>query len=88
MAFLMKAIDTNCSSQIDLTEFIVACEKMKNVFTKSHFEQAFAYFDIDHSGAISFQEIAFFLQDSRNSEETIKKIFQQVDENGDGTISR
>jgi calcium-dependent protein kinase len=54
MSLLMRVIDTNSSGFIDLTEFIVACLKMKDVVTRSHFEQAFAYFDIDHSGNISF----------------------------------
>ncbi len=67
MSLLMRVIDTNSSGFIDLTEFIVACLKMKDVVTKSHFEQAFAYFDIDHSGSISFEEIAFFLGDASNN---------------------
>lgn len=54
MSLLMRVIDTNSSGYIDLTEFIVACLKTKNVITKSHFEQAFSYFDIDHSGSISY----------------------------------
>jgi Ca2+-binding EF-hand superfamily protein len=66
----------------------VACLKVRDVVTKRHFEQAFAYFDMDHSGSISYEEIAFFLGDARNSEEKIKKIFRQVDENGDGVISK
>lgn len=88
MSLLMRVIDTNSSGYIDLTEFIVACLKMKDVITRSHFEQAFAYFDIDHSGSISFEEIAFFLGDTSNNEEIIKKIFQEVDENSDGVISK
>ncbi len=44
-----------------MTEFIVAGLKSKTFFTKEHFEQAFTYFDIDHSGVISYEEIAFFL---------------------------
>lgn len=54
MSLLMRVIDTNSSGYIDLTEFIVACLKTKNVITKSHFEQAFSYFDMDHSGSISY----------------------------------
>ena len=37
MNLLMRVIDTNSSGYIDLTEFIVACLKMKNVITKNHF---------------------------------------------------
>jgi len=35
--------------------------------TQHHFEQAFQYFDIDHSGAITFEEIAHFLEDTKES---------------------
>jgi calcium-dependent protein kinase len=76
MSLLMRVIDTNSSGYIDLTEFIVAGLKLKDFFSKEHFEQAFSYFDIDHSGSISYDEIAFFLDDSSHSEESIKKIFQ------------
>ena len=89
MNLLARLIDTNSSGEIDLTEFIVASLKSKNVINKNHFEQAFAYFDMDHSGAISYEEIAFFLEDAKNnSNEIIKKIFKEVDENSDGVISR
>ena len=50
----MRMIDTNDSGYIDLTEFIVAGLKIKDFFTEKHFEQAFMYFDIDHSGEISY----------------------------------
>lgn len=61
MSLLMRVIDTNGSGYIDLTQFIVAGLKLKDNFTKEHFQQAFAYFDIDHSGFISYDQIAFFL---------------------------
>lgn len=32
-----------------------------------HFEQAFAYFDIDHSGVITYDEISSFLDDKKSS---------------------
>ena len=88
MSLLMRVIDTNSSGYIDLTEFIVASLKTRSVMTRSHFEQAFSYFDIDHSGSISYEEIAFFLDDASNSQEVIKKIFQEVDQNSDGVISK
>ena len=50
VSLLMRMIDTNNSGYIDLTEFIVAGLKIKDFFTEEHFNQAFTYFDIDHSG--------------------------------------
>jgi Ca2+-binding EF-hand superfamily protein len=51
---LMRLIDTNGSGHIDYTEFLVAGIDHKKSLTEHHFEQAFQYFDIDHSGAITF----------------------------------
>ena len=84
----MRIIDTNGSGHIDYTQFLVAGIDPKKCLTQHHFEQAFQYFDIDHSGAITFEEIAHFLEDTKESQESIKKIFQQVDENNDGNISK
>ena len=55
--------------------------------TEKHFEQAFAYFDIDNNGEITFEEVGEFLGDELDHEE-IKELFNQVDKNGDGTISK
>ena len=60
--FLMRMIDTNGSGEIDFTEFIVAGLEPGDL-SVNHFEQAFAYFDIDHSGMITYDEIAAFLED-------------------------
>jgi calcium-dependent protein kinase len=51
-------------------------------------ENAFSYFDIDHSGYITIEEIKQFLNDSADTTESIRKLFMQVDVNGDGRISR
>ena len=64
--FLMRVIDTNGSGEIDYTEFIVAGLEPGEL-SQTHFEQAFAYFDIDHSGMITYDEIAAFLEDRENS---------------------
>jgi calcium-dependent protein kinase len=85
--FLVRIIDTNGSGEIDYTEFIVAALE-PNQLTSTHFEQAFSYFDIDHSGVITYEEIVSFLEDRKQSEEDIRKIFKDLDENHDGEISK
>jgi calcium-dependent protein kinase len=50
----MRIIDTNGSGLIDYTEFLVAAIDPKTALNEFHFEQAFQYFDIDHSGVITF----------------------------------
>ena len=60
----------------------------RTALNEFHFEQAFQYFDIDHSGVITFEEIVHFLEDTKESEESIKRIFREVYENNDGHISK
>ena len=83
----MRVIDTNGSGQIDFTEFIVAALEPE-ALTAKHFEQAFSYFDIDHSGSITYDEIATFLENKESSQEQIRRIFKEVDENSDELISK
>ena len=45
----------NNSGQIDYTEFLVAAFDFEKGVNSKHFEQAFAYFDIDNSGEITFE---------------------------------
>ena len=52
---ILDYIDTNCSGEIDYTEFMVAAIDFKKKVSKEHLEQAFSYFDIDNSGAITFE---------------------------------
>lgn len=59
---IIEYVDTNCSGEIDYTEFLVAAIDFEKKVTEKHFEQAFAYFDIDNSGEITFQEVARFLE--------------------------
>ncbi len=82
---IMKIVDINSSGTIDYTEFLVAGINMDETLTKKHLERAFSYFDIDHSGFITFEEIQEFLVD--DTDEVIK-IFKEIDENGDGEISQ
>ena len=84
---IIDFVDTNCSGDIDYTEFLVAAIDFDTKVTEKHFEQAFAYFDIDNSGEITFEEVAAFLESDLDHEE-IKNLFSQVDKNGDGTISK
>jgi Ca2+-binding EF-hand superfamily protein len=43
----------------------VAAIDPKTALNEFHFEQAFQYFDIDHSGMIKFEEIVYFLEDTK-----------------------
>lgn len=43
---------------------------------------------MDHSGFITYDEIASFLENKQHSQEEICKIFKEIDENHDGKISQ
>lgn len=55
---------------------------------RKQLEAAFSYLDCDHSGYLTIEEVQTFLDGSSQSEEEIRQIFSQVDENGDGRISK
>jgi Ca2+-binding EF-hand superfamily protein len=42
---------------------VVVATNFKDNIKQEHFEQAFSYFDIDRSGAITFEEICQFLDE-------------------------
>ena len=85
-------IDTDFNGFIESEEFIRACIN-PNMFTKpSYLQSAFKYFDLDGDGNISVNEVeAKFYQTSKNKNENtkalLKKMFDQIDINGDGFIS-
>lgn len=55
---------------------------------EKHYEQAFAYFDIDNSGEITFEEVSKFLESEVATQDEMRELFKQVDKNGDGVISK
>ena len=64
---------------------MVAAIDLDKKIGKELLQQAFAYFDIDNSGAITFEEVSQFLEEDG---EYIREVFKAVDENGDGLISK
>jgi Ca2+-binding EF-hand superfamily protein len=66
---------------------LISALNPKIALKTEHYEKAFDYFDIDHSGGISYEEVAKFLE-GQESQEAIKDIFCEIDINGDGNISR
>lgn len=85
---ILKIIDMNNSGKIDFTEFIVAASNEEKLLNMNKLENAFTYFDIDHSGYISIEEIKVFLNEQQDTNESVKRLFDMVDVNKDGKISR
>ena len=83
----MRLIDLDGSGQIEYTQFLISALNPRKFLNESHYARAFDYFDIDHSGDISYEQVAKFLE-GQQSQAAIQKIFKDIDVNGDGTLSR
>jgi calcium-dependent protein kinase len=90
---IFKNIDTDHNGFIEYEEFIRAAID-KEYFLKENFlRYAFNYFDRDGSGLITMDEVMklFYNSDlnkkNREAYEQLKQSFEQIDINGDGTLS-
>lgn len=85
---ILQLVDTNGSGHIDFTEFLVAASNEEKMLQEQRLQNAFNYLDADHSGYITIEEVKAFLDGTNETNDEIKKIFDEVDENGDGHISK
>ena len=90
---IFNNIDTDHNGYIEYEEFIRAAVNPKIFISRNYLKFAFSYFDKDGSGDISFDEVKQrFMQNQENSnneaiEQLLKKNFDQIDINKDGTLS-
>ena len=89
--YIFKNIDTDNNGMLESEEFIRACIN-PNIFTSHNYlKVAFDYFDRDGDGTISISEVEekFFqgTKQTPKTKEKLKKMFNQIDVNKDGTIS-
>ena len=89
---IFKNIDNDHNGYIEHEEFIRAAINPTVFLKDNYLKFAFNYFDIDRSGGISLVEITKkFTQNTRNRsnkiEKDLKKIFEKIDINNDGTLS-
>ena len=87
---IMTLIDQDKSGQISIEEFLRATVSYENLVTEKNLKYAFDYFDKDHSGSLSPDEIREVLGLSDMSEKTdkiLQDIINEIDLNGDGQIS-
>jgi calcium-dependent protein kinase len=54
LLMIMRMMDLDGSGKIEYTEFLIAAMNPKSYLKREHYERAFEYFDIDHSGDISY----------------------------------
>ncbi|XP_051210560.1 calcium-dependent protein kinase 1 [Lolium perenne] len=85
---LMEAADVDGNGTIDYGEFISATMHMNRLEKEDHIFKAFEYFDKDHSGYITVDELEEALKKyDMGDEATIKDIIAEVDTDHDGKIN-
>ncbi|CAM0953512.1 unnamed protein product [Alopecurus aequalis] len=85
---LMEAADVDGNGTIDYVEFISATMHMNRLEKEDHIFKAFEYFDKDHSGYITVDELEEALKKyDMGDEATIKEIIAEVDTDHDGRIN-
>ncbi|MCD9560253.1 Calcium-dependent protein kinase 17 [Datura stramonium] len=85
---LMEAADADGNGTIDYEEFITATMHMNKMDREEHLYTAFQYFDKDHSGYISREELEQALREfGMNDENDLKEIISEVDTDHDGRIN-
>ena len=82
---IIKEIDTDKSSKIEYNELLAACLEQKVYLREENLLRAFMMLDFDGSGKISKAEIKRAL-DGDIDNETLDKIIEDFDLNGDGEI--
>ena len=82
---IIKQIDTDKSSKIEYNEFLTACLEQKVYLREENLLSSFMMLDYDGSGKISKSEIKKALNGDIDNE-TLEKIIQEFDLNGDGEI--
>ncbi|GAB2230543.1 hypothetical protein Droror1_Dr00014813 [Drosera rotundifolia] len=85
---LMEAADVDGDGSIDYIEFITATMHRYRLETEEHLYKAFQYFDTDHSGFITRDELESAMREyGIADDDTIKEIISEVDSDNDGKIS-
>ncbi|KAL3522000.1 hypothetical protein ACH5RR_014834 [Cinchona calisaya] len=85
---LMEAADVDGNGTIDYIEFITATMHRHRLERDEHLYKAFQYFDKDHSGFITRDELESAMKDyGMGDEDTIKEIISEVDTDNDGRIN-
>ena len=87
---IYKNIDMDNNGYIEYEEFVRAAVSKEKFLSENVLRYAFRYFDKDNSGEITFDEIEEVFKESISDKdkvhESLKKIINEVDTNGDGVI--
>lgn len=85
---ILNSLDKNCNGVIDYTEFLTAASDKEVLLSDKNLRFAFNMFDTDQSGTISRTELRAMFETSDKKDESLwVEIFEEVDTDGDGSIS-
>ncbi|KAF3631720.1 calcium-dependent protein kinase isoform X1 [Capsicum chacoense] len=85
---LMEAADVDGNGTIDYIEFVTATMHRHRLERDDHLFKAFQYFDADHSGFITKDELESAMKEyGMGDEATIQEIIAEVDTDHDGRIN-
>ena len=65
---------------------MVANVEKSKTLSKAKMEQAFKMFDLDGNGFITKDELEIMLGGTNIDEETLKRLIEECDNNGDGKV--
>ena len=85
---LLTDIDLDQDGEINYQEFFTVCADRRKIEIKSFLEDAFSFFDNDHDGQISLEELKNSFPGKKEVEDDVwKEMLNEVDENADDKIS-
>ena len=90
---IFNNIDTDHNNYLEYEEFVRAAIDKNNFLSINFLQFAFNYFDKNHDGGITYEEVKNkFYQNDKNknsfkAQEQLQKAFNEIDINGDGKLS-
>ena len=85
---ILTSLDKNCNGVIDYTEFLTAAADKEKLLSEANLRFAFNMFDTNQDGTISKPELRGAFETGDKKDEALwNEIFEEVDTDGDGTIT-
>eukprot|EP00831_Metopus_contortus_P048634 TRINITY_DN39777_c0_g1_i1.p1 TRINITY_DN39777_c0_g1~~TRINITY_DN39777_c0_g1_i1.p1 ORF type:complete len:145 (+),score=34.64 TRINITY_DN39777_c0_g1_i1:118-552(+) len=83
---ILKNIDLNRNGKIEYNEFVMANMKLNSVQKEQIFRSAFDFYDLDHNGQITIEEVKRVFGNI-SDDKTLHRLISEVDKDNDHQIS-